>query len=1524
MRYLMHCLAMSLICLPAFTDEAAIHLIHATTPPRVNVLATSRIASAAVAANMTIDGKFDEPAWQAASPIRDFMRFGSPSLAAVKTSVKFTYDADAIYVAFECAEPAMASLKTPVNLPRDDDGVWQNDSVELFVDPAGNGEIITHLIISAGGGIYDERLDRSSSAVSMDATWNGQWQSAVARGEQGWTAEVRMPLASLGIAKPLKSGDRFDMQIARSRHVGESEIHTWTLTPDRKLANRANFGSLILNGAGVVPTSAMIQAPGLGANELRVAMQNHGTTRYDARGAMSLLLGDKVVQTSEADLVIPAGGQADAVLPFELTRLGGDIRASFTLTDRATGSVLTRAAFSPGIPDRTVTMKYDGHRLAVTASIGHSDLKRNAWAGIVTVLNDQRQTVGRLEHKLTDTSIVYEVALPPALGKVWTIRFDATRAGESKPTVSESLEYVAILPAFVREPKHDIVPRAAAAVERGRVPIVVNIPPDVLKHVTTLPVQCGVPLPMGALRDPAMVRLLDPAGKAVALTSRPLAWWSPPGSPNDENRSVKWLLIAFDADLREQGEYTLEFGTAVKPAQVKPGIRVTSDAAGHVIHNGVMKVTLPRRAGALLSAVALDGHAIVAGGDQPNGPYMIDQNGEAYLAALDQDATFEVEEQSDAHVVMKAQGRYFNGKGEPINQWIVRLRADAGHQHLRLFHTFVFSESFDNRQYRQIGLELPLAFGASDATVTFPRGTAYQVSASLPEPVQREDFIRVKGSDASSVMLHQSSHNAWSLYKDDVKAESGARNGHWIDVSRGAGGVGARGGVTAAMRWAWQQHPNGFEWIRRGDKSALRMHLWTMRDERNLDVRPRPWLEAKGVWDYWTRQIVPVKRVHEYPPELGGTMVADGAGMSKTHELLLVFHGNDDLDAASEAAHALQKPAYAFARPDWTADTLALGRFHPRDRERFGDVEKAVDMLMDRFLIDQADDKGGNPEYGDSYGIFDFGDTLHANKYAHRYWTHMFYVEPMSWWTQFARTGDRRFLEFGEASSRHHMDVDTCHWDVSEKIPRGSFNQDDAGMIHWALYAPHRVTTSNYLPYLTRYHYLTGNQRAADVARMIGDMMKAQYARHGLPTWHHRGTAQPWWAAIELYQLTWDPIFKEMAQGFAEQTLANTREGLSTGYGGDAPVDFTLAYLLPAAIAHHQLTGDERIAQWIVNQAAYLARWKRGDLQHSYFNVTDGIAYAYFLTGDAKLLGVAKARLDDFLTENPTPASFDAFIGNRVWWMQKIGELAAALNHAGGGDPSRVAGDSVVDSTAGEILLLDEKDDAFQVDIILKRIGGDDATMLAQIGDISREAAAGGPWLVLTAPDGKVIERRPYPSAPKVDTWYHNGGWCESFILRPDGRKGIYRVRMEAAQGIHFQLTLVNNTLGKAMFQGASGDGISPGFRFPKSNPYWFWVPADAEKMTFSYLLVRHNHDFKVRITDPDGKTVVDRNLGRETERPRDGKTWLEIPVEVPTAARGKFWRIEPGSYYETRFWKLQGAPPYFAVSEQSAFVPVE
>ncbi len=135
-----------------------------------------------------IDGKIDEPAWQKAErrgPLTDME--GQPT--EKQTYVRMAYGEDALYVAFECPEPNMDLIHDLATL-HDDYAIFGDESAEIFIDT--NLDKRTYLQFA-----FNTANVQAEGQYYNFTIYNEPWESAVFKGKDYWSAEAKIPFASL-------------------------------------------------------------------------------------------------------------------------------------------------------------------------------------------------------------------------------------------------------------------------------------------------------------------------------------------------------------------------------------------------------------------------------------------------------------------------------------------------------------------------------------------------------------------------------------------------------------------------------------------------------------------------------------------------------------------------------------------------------------------------------------------------------------------------------------------------------------------------------------------------------------------------------------------------------------------------------------------------------------------------------------------------------------------------------------------------------------------------------------------------------------------------------------------------------------------------------------------------------------------------------------------------------------------------------------------------------------------------------
>jgi len=137
-----------------------------------------------------IDGDLQDAAWQAAAVIQIPAAFGG-ARALPATRALLCYDDAALYIGVVCHhQPG----EPPVGQDRKrDEGAWQDDCVEVWIDTSREGDAVYQFVINAAGAIYDQNKPEGPH-------YNPEWQQAVGKQDGAWTVEIAIPLRALQLA----------------------------------------------------------------------------------------------------------------------------------------------------------------------------------------------------------------------------------------------------------------------------------------------------------------------------------------------------------------------------------------------------------------------------------------------------------------------------------------------------------------------------------------------------------------------------------------------------------------------------------------------------------------------------------------------------------------------------------------------------------------------------------------------------------------------------------------------------------------------------------------------------------------------------------------------------------------------------------------------------------------------------------------------------------------------------------------------------------------------------------------------------------------------------------------------------------------------------------------------------------------------------------------------------------------------------------------------------------------------------
>ncbi len=188
---------------------------------------------------LTIDGKLDEPAWAKAADTGPFVDVssGAPNpRIPVQGSARLLWDERFLYAGFDVKDITIRG-----GFPPDarDPHLWERDTVELMIDPDGDGDNKDYyeIQINPQNLVFDSQFDDYNQPRGGNAgpfghqDWSAGLESAVVlRGtidadgdkDEGYVVEVKIPWASFAKAKkaPPAPGDSWRMNLYAMQNNG--------------------------------------------------------------------------------------------------------------------------------------------------------------------------------------------------------------------------------------------------------------------------------------------------------------------------------------------------------------------------------------------------------------------------------------------------------------------------------------------------------------------------------------------------------------------------------------------------------------------------------------------------------------------------------------------------------------------------------------------------------------------------------------------------------------------------------------------------------------------------------------------------------------------------------------------------------------------------------------------------------------------------------------------------------------------------------------------------------------------------------------------------------------------------------------------------------------------------------------------------------------------------------------------------------------------------------------------------------
>ncbi|MEN6385126.1 MAG: carbohydrate-binding family 9-like protein, partial [Phycisphaerales bacterium] len=276
----------------------------------VSTLSASVIIIPKASLKPAIDGNLADAMWSEAVKLQ---LYNSTAGKLVNETQAFAaYDGQNLYLAFKCYENQMDKMaKTWNHVEERDNGIWEDDCVEIFIDP----------IASKTGSIYQFIVNSSSVIFDSkhgEVNWDSDIEVSTGCYDKYWTVELSIPLLDFGYIP--QGGERWRMNFGRDEKpakersglsaTGRVDETGWYVNP----VNFADFQFEPQKGKVVVSVESLAEN---GDSKVKLKLKNQGAEKADLKIALGLSSEGKNVSNDVSSVTIAPNSESIISIPYK-------------------------------------------------------------------------------------------------------------------------------------------------------------------------------------------------------------------------------------------------------------------------------------------------------------------------------------------------------------------------------------------------------------------------------------------------------------------------------------------------------------------------------------------------------------------------------------------------------------------------------------------------------------------------------------------------------------------------------------------------------------------------------------------------------------------------------------------------------------------------------------------------------------------------------------------------------------------------------------------------------------------------------------------------------------------------------------------------------------------------------------------------------------------------------------------------------------------------------------------------------
>ena len=223
--------------------------------------ATHRYLVKRVAGRINIDGRLEEVDWAACEQIR-LAGYNEGVSVKQQTTARMLWDDSYLYISWHCEDTQIWSTLTAR-----DDTLYEQEVVEVFINPDGDREAYLELEVNPLGTLWDGFVLKRDSALIGILAWNSfelrrgvNLEGAVndpSDTDKSWSVELAVPLKELVTAPntPPKDGDRWRLNLYRidlpQRNKELADYSAWSPVSGESYHDPDRFGEIEFSSQSV-------------------------------------------------------------------------------------------------------------------------------------------------------------------------------------------------------------------------------------------------------------------------------------------------------------------------------------------------------------------------------------------------------------------------------------------------------------------------------------------------------------------------------------------------------------------------------------------------------------------------------------------------------------------------------------------------------------------------------------------------------------------------------------------------------------------------------------------------------------------------------------------------------------------------------------------------------------------------------------------------------------------------------------------------------------------------------------------------------------------------------------------------------------------------------------------------------------------------------------------------------------------------------------------------------------------------